>query len=57
MAVRKAVALEFSTRRWSRRASSEAVDESSPRVGRWAGTLGIEYGSIPSYLVKLKGGS
>jgi hypothetical protein len=50
IAVRKAVALEFSTRRWSRLASSEADVESSPRDGRGACTLGIEYGSMPGYL-------
>jgi hypothetical protein len=57
IAIRKAVPLEASTRRWSRLASSEADDESSPRDGRGAGTLGIEYGSMPGHLVKLKGGS
>jgi hypothetical protein len=57
MADRKAVAREVSTRRWSRLASSEADDESSPCVGGRAERLGIEYGSMPGHLVKLKGGS
>jgi hypothetical protein len=57
IAVRKAAALEFSTRRWSRLASSDAEDESSPRDGRAEGTLGIENGSMPLHRLKLKGGS